>query len=360
MTRRERLRRSYSYEELDRPAVYSRTGYPTDDPTYDRLRAYLREKSELKAGWSSQTVQPPHPTETRTEPHSEDWERRVTTLHTPAGDLTSTYLDSRRGQPGLHETFLIDGPEDAERYLSLPPQPVGGDISSFFAADAEMGDAGIVEVSLGFNPAGFVAETCGSETFAVLSVSHRDLLHALCQRYMESIVARVDYLLGQGAGPYFSMLGEEYLVPPLHGPRDFNDFNVRYDRPILERVHQGGGRVHIHSHGSIRKVFQGFLDMGADVLHPIEPPPLGDITAAQAKQMARGRLCLEGNLQIHQMYEDSPAQIRAHVEALIADAFDDRRGLIVCPSASPYIRGQGEACFPMYEAMAETVLAWDG
>lgn len=360
MTRRERLRRCYCYEELDRPAVYSRTGFPADDPTYDRLRALLGEQTELKGGWSSAAVQPPPPAETRVEPHSADWERHVAVLHTPAGELTSTFLASRRGQPGLHETFLIDGPEDAQRYLSLPPQPVGGDVAGFFAADRAMGDAGIVEVSLGFNPAGFVAELCGSVTFALLSISHRDLLHALCRRHMESLLARVEYLQGRGVGPYFSMLGEEYVVPPLHGPADFHDFNVRYDRPVIERIHRGGGRIHIHSHGSIRQVFQGFLDMGADVLHPIEPPPLGNITAAQAKEMARDRLCLEGNLQIHRMYEASPEGIRAEVQALIGAAFDDRRGLIVCPSASPYIRGQGETCFPMYQAMVETVLAWKG
>lgn len=357
MTRRERLRRCFAYEELDRPAVYSRTGFPADDATYDRLRALLLEKTALMSSWSSQSVQPPHPVLTRTEPHSEEWERRVTTLRTPTGDLTSTYLASRTGQPGLHETFLIDGPDDAERYLSLPDLPVGGDVASFFAADGEIGDAGIVQVSLGFNPAGFIAETCGSETFAILSITHRSLLHALCQRYMEALLARVDYLISRGVGPFFSMLGEEYLVPPLHGRDDFYDFNVRYDRPIIERIHNGGGRIHIHSHGSVLKVFDGFLDMGADVLHPIEPPPLGDITASQAKDLARGRLCLDGNLQIHRLYEASPEQIRAEVEALIADAFDDGRGLIVSPSASPYIRGQGDHCYPMYEAMVETVLA---
>jgi len=357
MTRRERLRRCFAYEDLDRPAVYSRTGFPADDPTYDRLRALLREKTELMGGWSSQAVQPPHPTETHTEPHTDDWDRRLTTLRTPSGDLTSTYLVSRKGQPGLHETFLIDGPEDAERYLSLPVPPVGGDVSAFFAAEAEMGDAGITQVHLGFNPAGFVAETCGSETFAILSISHRYLLHALCQRYMEALLARVDFLVAQGVGPHFSMLGEEYLVPPLHGRDDFYDFNVRYDKPIIARIHEAGGRIHIHSHGSVRTVFDGFLEMGADVLHPIEPPPLGDITAAQAKDLARGHLCLDGNLQIHRMYEATPDQIRTEVDALIADAFDDGRGLIVSPSASPYIRGEGEHCYPAYEAMVETVLA---
>ena len=44
-------------------------------------------------------------------------------------------------------------------------------------------------------------------------------------------------------------------------------------------------------------------------------------------------------------------------QTLIDEAFDDRRGLIVCPTASPYIRDAGEECLPQYQAMIETVLA---
>ena len=85
---------------------------------------------------------------------------------------------------------------------------------------------------------------------------------------------------------------------------------------------------------------------------------MGDITPAEAKHVARGRLCLEGNIQISAMYEHTPRQVREETDGLIRDTFDDRRGLIVCPTASPYIRGEGENCFPQYKAMIDTVLAW--
>ena len=98
--------------------------------------------------------------------------------------------------------------------------------------------------------------------------------------------------------------------------------------------------------------------MGADVLHPFEAPPMGDITAAEAKAQARGKLCLEGNIQIAAMYEHRPEAIRAETKALIRDAFDDRRGLIVCPTASPYIRGAGGQCLEQFKAMIDTVVNW--
>ena len=359
MTRRERLKHCYFGEEIDRPAVYSRTGYPSDDSSYDRLKAYLEEYSDLKVSWWGGQFESTYPVETLVESYSEDFQRRIEILHSPQGDLRRSFLVGLKGQPGLQETFFVNTAEDAAKYLSLPlPQIEGGDVSSFFALDADMGDKGITEIGLGLNPGGFVAELCGSENFALMSIKDREILHQLCARQMALQVQRVKFLLGVGVGPFFSMLGEEYIVPPLHGPKDFHDFNVKYDKPIIDLLHEAGGRVHIHSHGSIKRVFHGFVDMGTDVLHPFEPPPQGDISAREAKEFARGKMCLEGNIQIHRMYSATPEDIRRETEQLIAAAFDDGKGLIVCPTASPYVRGKGEICFPQYQAMVETVLGF--
>lgn len=356
MTRRERIKCCYFNEEIDRPAVYSRTGFPSDDPTYDRLKNYLHAHTELKSGWAGVQFESKYPIETFVEPHSDDFQRRIEVLHTPKGDLRGSFLVSLKGQPGLQETFFVNSAGDAETYLSLRLPEIGGDVSSFFDADAEIGEKGIVDVGLGSNPGGFVAELCGSWNFALMSVTDREVLHHLCEWQMKIMLRRVEFLLDAGIGPFFSMAGQEYIVPPLHGPRDFYEFNVKYDKPIIDRIHEAGGRVHIHSHGSIKSVFQGFIDMGADVLHPFEPPPLGDILSREAKGLARDKMCLEGNIQIHRMYEATPEEVRQETEQLIADAFDDGKGLIVCPTASPYIRGKGEACFPQYQAMIDTVL----
>lgn len=85
MTRRERLRRCDFHEALDRSAVYSRTGFPEDDPTYDRLKAYLVPYTELKGGGSGLAFTPSPPTETAREPHTADFDREVILLRTPAG-----------------------------------------------------------------------------------------------------------------------------------------------------------------------------------------------------------------------------------------------------------------------------------
>jgi len=356
VTSRERLGRCYRYEPLDRPGVYSRTGFPRGDPSYDRLKSYLQRHADLKHNWRVVDHFQPYQLQTRSEPYNEDFARQISTLQTPAGELVSTRLVSLKGRPGMREKPLLADRSDAEKYLSLPPVEVGFDVSSFFEADRAISDRGIVQVLLPTNPGGHVAGLFGSQRFAEMSVTDRDILHALCEQWMGYVLSVLEYLLAQGVGPYFALAGQEMIVPPLHGPRDFDEFNVRYDRPIIDRIHQAGGLVHVHCHGCVGKVFERFVEMGVNVLHPFEAPPMGDITAAQAKRLARGRMCLEGNIQIGQMYESTPQQIAEQTHRLIEQAFDDRRGLIVSPTASPYIRGAGEKCFPQYKAMIDTVL----
>jgi len=360
LTSRERLRRCYFNEETDRPGVYCRTGYPANDSSYDSLRALLAAKSDLKQRWDGRQFESPYPWTTTIETYSDDFARRRSILSTPKGELVSTRLVGLKGLPGLAERRLLQSRQDAAKYLSLPLPEIRGDASSFFAAENQIGDRGIVDVSLGFNPAGFVVELFGTQGFAIMSATERDLLHQLMHRQQEITLNSLKFLLSQGIGPYFSMAGEEYIVPPIHGPKDFYDFNVRYDKPIIDAIHNANGRIHVHCHGSIKTVLPGFLDMGVDVLHPFEAPPRGDILPREAKEMVRGRMCLEGNIQIADMYDKSPDDIRAQVSALIKDAYDDHKGLIVCPTASPYVYGKGEECLENHRALVDAVLEYRG
>lgn len=360
MNSRERLLRCYFNREIDRPAVYSRTLFPINDPSYDKLKLFLRNNSDLKAGWDARCIESDYQIEKRVEPYSDDFNYVVEILHTPAGDLESTKFEYLNGMQSINKTYFIKTKEDGEKFLSLSNPVLGGDVSSFFMLDNEMGDRGIIDVKLGQNPAGSIAHLMGSETFAMMSITDREIIHELCQRQMNIKMNCVKFLLESNVEPYFSMEGEEMIVPPLHGPDDFYDFNVKYDKPIIDLIHNSGGKVHIHCHGSVKKVLKGFIDMGVDVLHPFEAPPMGDIKPSEAKNMIRGKICYEGNIQIDAMYDHTPEQIREETEILIKEVFDDHKGLIVCPTASPYIIGKGDVCFNQYKSMVDAVINWKG
>lgn len=358
MTCRERLDAAYRCQETDRVPIFVRgvTDARPADGSYASLRELVAQTCDLKWGWSSSQFLPPRKTRSRTEPYDEDFDRVVTWLETPRGELVHERLVGRKGQPGMTRKHWLEGRDDALKYLSLPLPEPEGDAGGFFALTDEVGERGIVEVGLpAMNPGGTVAELFGSERFAVLSLEDRGLLVELCEHETQRHLAAVAWLLAQGVGPYFANLGQEYVAPPLHGPRDFWEFNVQFDRRIYGRIRDAGGLVHVHCHGSLAEVLEGFVDMGANVLHPVEAPPMGDVTAAEAKAVLGGRVCIEGNVQIGDLFACSPEEIERQVVELIRDA-GVGGGLIVCPTASPYQPVCPERTRVNYERMIRTVV----
>ena len=357
MTSKERLHRLHRQEEVDRPGLFVRGVTAKNPPheSYEQLRRYVQQEADLKDIVIQESyVDDSDITHTRS-PYSADYDKLTSCMHTPKGVLTYEFLFGLNGLPGYVHKHYIETEQDAEMYLSRPANPFKFDAEGFHSRVRQMGDRGIVVYEISHNPLSAVVNLMGSETFAMWSIEKRELLHVLIAHQRDIILARLKSAIESGAGPYFGTLGQEYMTPPLHGAKDFYDFNVVYDRPIAELIHNAGGYLHIHCHGPLKNLLPYFIEIGADIVHPIEPPPLGDVTPAMAKAVFRGKVCIEGNIQIGDMYDATPDDIRGQVEVLIRDAFDDNRGLIVCPTASPFIYQAGN-CVENYFALMDAVL----
>jgi uroporphyrinogen-III decarboxylase len=144
-------------------------------------------------------------------------------------------------------------------------------------------------------------------------------------------------LLQAGVSPVLGLQGQEQVVPPLLSPRHFADYVTRYDMPLCELIRSSGCLVYVHCHGFLNAVLERFADMGVNVLHPIEAPPMGDITLAEAKRRIGERVCLEGNIQVGDVMTLERAQIVRQVRQAIADAAPGG-GFILSLTATPFER----------------------
>lgn len=358
LTSRERLDRCFRHKETDRPGIFIR-GADIRNPRHDsyrRLREFVVEKCDLKnIIYLSQYVQTVHVIVDR-EAYNDDFERQIITMHTPAGDLYESLLVGLRGNPGYKEKHFIESAEDVEKYMSLPEERILLKAGDLLDSDQKLGDRGITVIDLGLNPAGSVVELMGSENFAFWSIENRERLYTLMELEMSKLSRKIKQLENKKTGLYFQMLGEEYITPPLHGAKDFYDFNVRYDKPLIDLIHESGSFIHVHCHGPLKNVLHYFRDMGVDVLHPVEAPSMGDVTAREAKQVFKGKVCIEGNIQIGDMYGSNPEKLAEMASELIKDVYYDHEGLIVCPSASPYVPEMSEKAYQNYMALITTVL----
>lgn len=261
---------------------------------------------------------------------SEEWVDCIQEVRTPGGTLRSVYTRSTVGKPGYQKEHLLKEPGDLEKILSVPYKPYQFSAEAYLASEKSIGDRGIT--TFGLDHAMYAVERLiGSENFALWSIECRELLVEAISEYARRIAEHVKAAFAAGLKPIFAWVGPELCIPPLMSPKDFEDFVFRFDKPLCDLIHDGGGLVWVHCHGRMSPVLERFVEMGVDVLNPIEPPPMGDMTLEQAFAVVGDRMGLEGNIETHALMTATRERLVSMIEQAIV-AGRGRR-FILCPSS---------------------------
>lgn len=285
-----------------------------------------------------------------------DWYYDETIAHTPKGPMRYVNRVSRHEYSSLTDTFwIVDDDTDLEKFLSVPYVPVEPDMSRFPAFAEMVGDRGVITIGA-LDPMAYVHELLGSTKIAFWSLERRRDIDMLIELFTERLLDWLGRILSTGVDAVFGFVGAEYCVPPLMPPHLFRDWVTEPMRRITERIHAGGCLVHVHSHGPLDAVLEQFAEMGGDVLHPIEAPPMGDVTLRDAKRRIGDRVCLEGNIQIGDLFGGTEQEVRDATRVAIEEGARGG-GFVLCPTASPYTPRLQPHVVRNYVAMIETVIA---
>lgn len=340
MTSRERLLAAFRSQPVDRVPVKAWGADPWREvwhPGFQTILDAALAKTDLAIQWGMDAgyyMTDPRAVDMQVEERPsahEDYVERHTTVRTPRGDLHSVVAYSPIHKPSRTLKYAVETVEDAHRFLSIPYLPMEPDLSEYFHRRKELGERGILIAQLDVEPIYAVQKLLGSETLAIWLLEQRDIVREMVESLTQRMVQRVEYLLSRGVGPVFGYVGPELCIPPLARPQDFQEFVVEADRRFTTLIKEAGGLLWVHCHGKMRRVLQGFMEMGVDCLNPIEPPPMGDVTLRQARQIVGQRMCLEGNIEMDDMRRAPASRIRQ----LVAQAVEEGRGggLILCPSS---------------------------
>ncbi|MFQ5808909.1 MAG: uroporphyrinogen decarboxylase family protein [Armatimonadota bacterium] len=366
MTSRQRLLAAMQREPTDRLPIHIRGVRILDDgwvrsrdASYEPLIEAVQQHGDVFATWNpglrpflNGAAEAGLRSTTRPSPHP-DFETVETVLETPRGPLTREHQNNLRGHPGLTTRFYIETEEDVARFRSVPYVPLELDTASYWERAEQIGERGLLLAALGSNPIAQVHSLLGSERLATWSVTKRDVVDELVGLMAERFTHVVRELLAAGIGPAFSTAGHEYCIPPLQSPRDFHQWCVLAEKRVVEMIHEHGGALHVHCHGGMRPVLAMFAELGADCLHPMEGPPMGDITLAEAKVLIDGRICLEGNMQIGDLYTLSADEVAEKTRSII-DEGAPGGGYIFGVCASPYTPTLEQRVVANYVTMIET------
>lgn len=370
MTSRDRLMATLRGEPVDRPAVsfYEIGGFDIDpddpdlfniynDPSWRPLLQLAEEQTDL-----IRMRQPLVKPATNNcwdyffsiETHQRRGSRHTRTMLQVAGRTLTEEV--RRDQDvntiWTLEHFLKDT-EDLEAYLELPDEVFAYDldVSNLIEADRQVGDRGIVMVDTA-DPICMAAQLFSMQDFTILAFTEKKRFHRLLEKLARPLWERTARTAEAFPGHLWRIYGPEYASEPYLPEKLFEEYVVRYTKPMIDSIRKHGGFPRVHCHGRIKHLLPHFVRMGAVATDPIEPPPQGDVLLADVRREYGRDLVLFGNIECSEIETMEPPAFEQLVAQTLRDGTaGEGRGFVLLPSAAPYGRTITAKTLANYETM---------
>jgi uroporphyrinogen decarboxylase len=103
---------------------------------------------------------------------------------------------------------------------------------------------------------------------------------------------------------------------PMISPRAFRDHVFPWYREMAERCHRNDRLFFMHSDGDLWQLMDDIIDIGVDVLQPIDPSCMDIVNV---KRVYGDRLCLVGNVANELLRSGTASEVEERVKELIRD-----------------------------------------
>jgi hypothetical protein len=307
------------------------------DPLKREIMHRALEHSHIILTWPSYhnryLVTPPQFIEEQTSWMDDNTLEITSVIHTPKGELTArTYQNE---YTIWTDSYPVNSFEEIEKIRSinweLPPLLEPPHLESM---PEDYDQRYILETRVS-SPFVCVAGMMPYQYFLELCATDLDLLKELTAVCEERELALLDVLLKKQNIDIVWMGGCEWVTPPMASETIYEELVQPYEQRIIEKAHQGGALVHVHCHGNIATTLERIIARGGDFTEPVEPPPDGDITMHEAKQITDGRIALGGNIESRILSNESADDVKRAVEEAFAGGGDR---MVLMPTAYPIDR----------------------
>jgi len=377
MDRRERLLATLRGEAVDRAPVsfYELNGLdenPHDkspfniysDPSWSPLIDLTREKTD-RIVMRSLTTLAAQPDSTEVVSETETVLRDGSCFTTRHIHVEGRTLTTRtRRDPDVNTLWtlehLLKDVDDLQAFLKLPVPAFDGtvDVGPVTQAESLLGDTGIVMIDTP-DPLCMAASLFDMAEYTVTAMTEPELFHELLEHFAVPLLARTEAVAKALPGRLWRIHGPEYAAAPYLPPRLFEEYVCRYVTPMIDLIHRHDGYARIHSHGNLKGILDHIVEMNADALDPIEPPPQGDVELAFVRERYGNKLVLFGNLEVSDI-ENLPTEqfVEKVKRALDEGTAGNGRGFVLMPSACPYGRELSQLALKNYGEIIEIVEKW--
>lgn len=378
MNGKERMYRAITGQEVDRAPIWLREGFNyldrfsndsfslgwQEEKIYKDLWEYVKDKIDYMAGWSAgngfnRLVMVP-PEHIHREKMVEDGDTRIYRGWIDVKGRRLEYLSKRiRGlNTGWAEKHLVESAKDladlADIPFSISPEYKPGFRGNYDKVYEKVGDRAVMVMGLS-SPIVVISGAMSLELFLELSVTEKELFNEILKEVTRRILTLLKFIFDENPpDTIVNIGGSEQCTPPIMNPYAYDEFVVPYDGQIISYLKSKGIPVNCHCHGKVAHALQCMIDMGIDSTDPVEPPPSGDVTYAQAREIAGDRLTLIGNLEFNELEHREPEYIRQRIKEILSYG---KRRLILGASAGP-ISAITPRLAENYRVMVDTALEY--
>jgi uroporphyrinogen-III decarboxylase len=355
MTSAQRLLAAHRGEPVDRVPVWLREGFPPfgklaeagdfgqgwqAEPVFRELYREVAPRVDWTARWGVQGTNrwlmvPASAVESEVLEESREVRRTKSTVRTPRGEIF-TVGEQRRGvDTGWRIKRLVESREDLAKLASVPFEldeaAVAASVESYRRVEEAAGERALPMAFIS-SPMVCVSGCMSLELFLELSLTDGEWIVELCEEILRRQMAVFERVFSPGMRTTVTIGGSEQCTPPLMAPESYDRFVVPFETRLIEFLHGMGIPVQIHCHGKVKHGLSCMLAEGADSTDPVEPPPQGDVTYEQAREIVGDRLTLVGNLEWSMLESAEPGEVREHVRRVLSGG---NRRLILAASAGP-------------------------
>jgi uroporphyrinogen-III decarboxylase len=191
---------------------------------------------------------------------------------------------------------LVKEIEDLKFLMEIPYKMHIPDVSDYEDEVTLVGDRGIIAIMMS-DPFGFLKHITSETDFPLFIYEEPEKISAFFDEIQRRNIEYYKWFLERDLGDIYWLDGSEYIAPPFLGPDFFGKYGVKYLSEIVNLVRSYGKKSMIHCHGKVGRILEHFRTINMDSLHPIEPPPMGDTTLRNAREILGPDKILTGNIE---------------------------------------------------------------
>ena len=145
-----------------------------------------------------------------------------------------------------------------------------------------------------FSPLTHLLELFGYQPALMALLDSPPLCHRLLERFTAMVTAQVQrYAPHQ---PDAILISSAFAGAGFISREMYQEFVLPYEQRVIEVIHDFGIPAYTHTCGAIGDRLDLMAQTGLDGIDTLDPPPLGTVDLAQAKQESGKRLFFKGNL----------------------------------------------------------------